>query len=191
MPRRIFTTRDLAPLREITQRIIEREPDAAVVAAAASPFKRRIPTAEHEERTEVRLPVDVAASTTPEGVPLHEIAKAVQKEFPGVTGVSVTPGGVSLKFDKKPTAAQRRKIDSLLSDKARLEELKPAFETPGPAAAALGAAPARAEDDLVRVLRDPETSDAAWLRAFRAYAVTHLVEAPEEPPAEPPGTPEK
>jgi hypothetical protein len=188
MPRRIFTARDLAPLREITQKIVEREPDAAVVAAAASPFKRRIPTAEHEERTEVRLPVDVEASTSPEGVPLHEIAKAVQKEFPGVTGVSVTPGGVSLKFDKKPTAAQRRKIDTLLSDKARLEELKPAFSVPAPAAeAALRAAPARAEDDLVRVLRDPETSDAAWLRAFRAYAVTHLVEAPEEPPA----TPEK
>ena len=186
MPRRIFTARDLLPLRTATQRILEREPDAALVAAAARPFKRRIPTAEHMERTEVRLPVDIETSTSPRGVPLHEIAKAVQDEVPAVTGVSVTPGGLSLKFEKPPTAAQRRKLDALLSSKTRLERLKPAL---GPAPDAAGARPATADDELLGALRDPQTSDAAWLRAFRTYATMHLIppEEPEPPSEEPEG----
>ena len=174
MPRRIFTARDLAPLRQATQRILEREPDAALVATAARPFKRRIPTAAHEERTTVRLPVDLETSTTPGGVPLNEIAKAVQNEVPGITAVSATPAGLALKFERKPTAAQRRKIDALLSDRVRLEELKPVTVPP----VVRPAEPV--EPDVLSVLRDPKTTDAAWLKAFRSYATAHLI-----PPAEP------
>jgi hypothetical protein len=172
MPRRIFTARDLAPLRKATRKVLEEEPDAAVVAAAAQPFKRHIPKPEHEEWAEVRLPVEIETSATPEGVPLHEIAKAVRKEAPGVTSLSVTPGGVSLKFDRKPTVAQRRKIQALLGDEARLNALK----RPGPAAGVAPEARRLTEQDLARVLRDPETTDAAWLRAFRRYALEHLIE---------------
>src|SRR5262245_45552160 len=183
MPRRIFTADDLAPLRAAAQQIIEREPDAALVAAAAQPIKRRIPTAAHEELTEVRLPVDVATSTSPEGVPLHEIAKAVQEAAPSVTGLSVTPEGLSLKFDKAPTAAQQRKIAALLGDRTRLEELKPAAVSMAAPPVGVSAA---SRDELLEVLRNPETTDAAWLRAFRAWAVTHLLGPFDEstPPAE-------
>jgi hypothetical protein len=187
MPRRIFTARDLLPLRAATQRVLEQEPDAALVAAAAKPFKRRIPTAGHVERAEVLLPVAIETSTSPQGVPLHEIAKAVQEEVPAVTGVSVTPGGLSLKFEQAPTAAQRRKLDALLSSKTRLERLKP---TPSPLPDAV-ARPEAVDEELLAALRDPQTSDAAWMRAFRRYATARLIPPSEEPetPA-PPDEPE-
>jgi len=184
MPRRIFTTEDLAPLRAVAQQILEREPDAALVAAAAEPIKRRIPTAAHEELAEVRLPVDIATSASPEGVPLHEIAKAVQEEVPNVTGLAVTPQGLSLKFDTPPTAAQQRKIAALLGDKARLQQLAPGIGAP----AAPRGVPA-SDEELLAVLRDPQTSDAAWLRAFRSWAGAHLLEPPK--PAARPSAPRK
>jgi hypothetical protein len=181
MPRRIFTTDDLAPLRAAAREILEREPDAALVAAAAEPIKRRIPTAAHEELSEVRLPVDVATSTSPEGVPLHEIAKAVQEEAPNVTGLALTPEGLSLKFDKAPTAAQQRKIAALLGDKARLQGLATGG---GIVATALGG-PAASDEQLREMLLDPETTDTAWLRAFRTWAAAHLLEPPAKPAAKP------
>jgi len=176
MPRRIFTADDLAPLRAAVQEIIEREPDAAVVASAAEPIKRSIPTAAHEELAEVRLPVEVQSSTNPDGVPLHEIALAVQEEAPNVTGVALTPEGLTLKFDKPPTAAQQRQISALLGDKTRLQDL---VTTGGVVAARRGAA---SDAQLLRVLRDPQTTDAAWLRAFRSWAASHLL-APAAKPA--------
>jgi hypothetical protein len=158
MPRRIFTAEDLAPLREAARQILEREPDAALVAAAAEPIKRRIPTAAHEQLSDVRLPVDIATSTSPQGVPLHEIAKAVREEVPTVTGLAVTPEGLSLKFDKPPTAAQQRKIDALLGDRARLQRLVPAVAT---VAARTGDVAPAAEDQLLspkpRTPRNKET----------------------------------
>jgi hypothetical protein len=181
MPRRIFTADDLAPLRAAAQQVIEREPDAAVVAAAAEPIKRRIPTAAHEELADVRLPVDVQSSTSPEGVPLHDIAKAIQEEAPNVTGVALTPEGLSVKFDTPPTAAQQRKIAELLGDKTRLQDL---VTTGGVVAAPRGAAPPD-DDRLLDLLRDPQTTDAAWLRAFRSWAVAHLLESPAKPAARP------
>lgn len=175
MPRRIFTPKDLKPLRRLTERVVEKQPDAALVAQAAQPFKRRIPKARHEELTEVRLPVEVETSTRPGGVPLHEIASAVRKEFPGVKGVSVTPGGLRLKFDKAPTAAERRKIDGLLGDRERLEAMKPVVrEAPARGAEAALEAEAVPTEELEKVLRAPETSDTAWLRAFRSYTVKNL-----------------
>ena len=179
MPRRIFTADDLAPLRAAARELLEREPDAALVAAAAEPIKRRIPTAAHEQLSDVRLPVDIATSTSPEGVPLHEIAKAVQEEAPNITGLAVTPKGLTLKFDRPPTAAQRRKIDALLGDRARLQRLA-VVET---AAAPVRAAAPATEDQLLEALRDPQTTDAAWLRAFRAWAAAHLLEPSPERPA--------
>jgi hypothetical protein len=181
MPRRIFTADDLAPLRAAAQEIIEREPDAALVAAAAEPIKRRIPTAAHEQLAEVRLPVDVQSSTSPDGVPLHEIAKALQEEAPGVTGVALTPEGLSLKFDQPPTAAQQRRIEALLGDKTRLQDLV----TTGGVVAAPRGARAPTDDELHAALRDPQTTDAAWLRAFRSWATSNLLEPPAKPPAKP------
>ena len=131
------------------------------MAAAAQPIKQRIPTAPHEQLAAVRLPVDVATSTSPQGVPLHEIAKAVREEVPNVTGVAVTPAGLSLKFAKPPTAAQQRKIAALLGDKTRLEKLRPAVAA---VAAPAPGAPAPADDQLLQTLRDPKTTDAAAAR---------------------------
>lgn len=170
MPRRIFTERDLAPLRAVTREVIEREPDAAVVAAAAAPIKRRIPQPGFEQRTDARLPVELERAANPDGVPLHEVAQELRKDVPVLEGISATPGGLSLKFSRPPTAAQRRKIDALLSDRARLEGLKPAVPVREPVS------PELPRDDLLRALRDPQTTDAAWLRAFRAYALEHLIE---------------
>src|SRR3954463_16404547 len=181
MPRRIFTTDDLAPLRAVAQQILEREPDAALVAAAAEPIKRRIPTAAHEELAGGRLPGGIATRAGPGGVPLHEIAKAVQEEVPNVTGLAVTPQGLSLKFDKPPTPAQQQRISALLGDKARLQQLAPPV---GIVAAPRGAAPA-SDEDLLGVLRDPQTTDAAWLRAFRSWAVANLLEPAAKPAARP------
>jgi hypothetical protein len=39
------------------------------------------------------------------------------------------------------------------------------------------------DDRLLAVLRDPQTTDAAWLRAFRAWAVAHLLERGAKPAA--------
>ena len=175
MPRRVFTARDLAPLRRVTERILEREPDAAVVAAAAAPIKRRIPKAAFETRIEARLPVELERATSREGVPLNAIALELRKEVPAVTAVAATPGGLSLKFERPPTPAQQRKIEALLADRERLERLKPQV------GGGLGASRARArsDDELLQVLQDPQTSDAAWLRAFRQYALAHLIGRPD------------
>jgi hypothetical protein len=178
MPRRTFTTADLAPLREAVQQVLEREPDAAVVAAAAQPIKRRIPTAAHEQLTDVRLPDDVATSTSPGGVPLHEIAKAVQDEVPSVTGLSITPEGLSVKFATPPTPAQQRKITALLTDKTRLEGLLPRVVPVTAAFAAAGG-----DEQLLDVLRDPRSTNSAWMRAFRTWAAANLF-----PPAGEDGT---
>jgi hypothetical protein len=164
----MYTERDLTGLRAATRRVLEREPDAALVAAAAAPIKRRIPRPGHEERAMVRLPVQIEGSATPGGVPLHAIAKALRAEVPGVTGVSATPAGLSVKFAKRPTAAQRRKLEALLKDRERLERLKPGADD--------DQSSADGDAALVQALRDPQTSDAAWLRAFRRYAVAHLIE---------------
>ena len=175
MPRRKFTARDLAPLAKITEKVLKREPDAALVASAAGPFKRHIPKPRHTERIDVRLPVDIETSVHPGGVPLHQIGEAVRKEFSGVSGLSVTPGGVSIKFDREPTAGQRRRIESLLSDPQRLAALAPSVRE-------VSEAPEvdRLPDETVlSVLHDPETSDAAWLRAFRAHSLKQMIQRPE------------
>jgi hypothetical protein len=91
---------------------------------------------------------------------------------------------VSLKFDTAPTAAERRKVNTLLSDKARLEEMKPTIRETRPTPE-VEARPVP-EEDLRRVLNQPETSDVAWLRAFRKYAVDNLVAEPGRPPIDRP-----
>lgn len=175
MPRRTFTARDIRPLRRATERVLKTEPDAALVAAAAGPFKRKLPKSKVAIRSEVRLPVEVESSSRPEGVPLSSIADELRKEVPEVTGVSVTPGGVTLKFLREPTEAQRRKAQEILADAPRLQKLRPVIRSRGaPLARGLG------DDDVLRILKDPQTSDAAWLKAFRRYAVDHLLERGEE-----------
>lgn len=169
MARRKFTAKDLAPLRKLTARVVEKQPDAAIVAQAAQPFKRKIPTARLEERLEVALPVEIETSTNPGGVPVHEIAQALRKDFPGLRGLSVTPGGVTLKLDKAPTAAQRRKVEGLLADRTRLEALKPVVREAAAPGEAVGASVPK--EELERVLAAPDTSDTTWIKAFRKYAV--------------------
>jgi hypothetical protein len=169
VPRRLFTPRDLEPVRKL----LDDNPMAAILAGTAVPFKRRMPGPRHVETPELKLPVEVQSRANPQGVPLHEIARALREEAPGVVGVAVGSGGISLKFDRPPTAAQRRKVEALLADRSRLERLKPEI------AAAEPAAPRRTSDaQLQRVLRDPDTPDTAWLAAFRQYAVKHLIGPP-------------
>ncbi len=176
MPRRIFTPRDLGPIRLMAEKLMEREPDAVLVAGGAGPFKRRIPRPDHEERREVGLPVDIRSSSNPDGVPLHEIVTQLREEAPGLTGVSVTPGGLSLQFKRAPTATQRKKIDQLLGDQARLEKMRPPPEKePHIRKEILAMATEGPEGELRQVLQDPQTSDAAWMKAFRTFATEHLI----------------
>ncbi len=178
MPRRTFKPKDLAPLRRITEQVLEKEPDAAVVVSAAAPFKRRIPKAPHEARVQMKLPVDLRSKDEPQGVPLHAIAREARKEAPGLSGISVTPGGVSLKFKKEPSAEERGRIEALLNDSNRLEGLRPP-PTVRPLRPGL-TGPTAPGEEIPSALHDPEASDTEWLGAFRQWAMTHLVPPPQE-----------
>lgn len=187
MPRRTFTARDLKPFRKAAEKILEEEPDAALVASAARPFKRRIRKPEHVERRRERLPVEIRSKDRPDGVPLQAIAREARKEVPSLRGISARGGGVSLKFERPPSEEERKKLDSLFSDTSRLEGLgsppvraRAAEAMAARPAEAMAVRPAELQRDPEEVLHDPESSDAAWLRAFRRYAMENLVEPPSD-----------
>jgi hypothetical protein len=177
MPRRIFTPRDLEPVRKLLE-----NPAAAMIAGAAEPFKRRTPGPRHVETPDVTLPVEIQSRENPEGVPLHEIARVVGEEVAGVAAIAVKRGAISVRFERPPTAAERRRLEALLGDEQRLGRL------PGGLGAAVGGRrpapparpPAAADPEVLRTLHDPQTSDSQWLKAFRRYAMARLVEPLEE-----------
>lgn len=112
----------------------------------------------------------VESRENPEGVPLSEVLKAVQEKVPEVKGLAVRQGRVSITFEGEPSRADRTKIEKLLSNRKGLEDLK--RPAPGPVVRGLAAEGPAA---LERVLKNADTPDAEWLRAFRAYAVQNLI----------------
>ncbi|TAK02326.1 MAG: hypothetical protein EPO39_13465 [Candidatus Manganitrophaceae bacterium] len=158
--RYIFTKKDLEPLRPFIEHPISRQLLEGVV-----PIKKVNARPIHVERAEVELPIEVQSREAPDGVPLSEVLKAVQEKVPGVKGLAVRQGQVSITFEEEPSRADRTKIERLLSNRKGLEELKRPPQTlmpEGPAA-------------LERLLKNSDTPDAEWLRAFRAYAVQNLI----------------
>lgn len=159
--RYIFTKKDLAPLRPFLDHPISRQLIEGVV-----PIKKVSAGPIHVERAEIELPVEVQSREAPNGVPLSEVLKVVREKVPGVKGLAVRQGRVSITYEREPSRADRTKIERILSNRKALEDLKRPTEMPsmaeGPAA-------------LERVLKNPETPDAEWLRAFRTYAVQNLI----------------
>jgi hypothetical protein len=117
----------------------------------------------HVEEHAAPLPVDVHSVDKPEGVPLHSILKAIQDKVPGVKSLVVRDNRLFIGHADSPTDEDRARVARILSDKATLETLR--------AAPAGDAVPA----DLEKTLLDDATPDAAWMRAFRRYAVSHLI----------------
>ena len=158
--RYIFTRKDLEPLRPFIDHPISRQLLAGVV-----PIKKVTGAPLHVELAEAELSVEVQSRESPEGVPLSEVLKAVQERVPGVKGLAVRQGRVSITYEEEPSRADRTKIERLLSNRKSLEELKrppQLLMAEGPAA-------------LERLLKNSDTPDAEWLRAFRAYAVQNLI----------------
>lgn len=164
--RYIFTKKDLAPLRPFIDHPVGQQLIQGVV-----PIKKVAGPARHVELAEVELPVTVESRENPEGVPLSEVLKAVQEKVPEVKGLAVRQGRVSITFEGEPSRADRTKIEKLLSNRKGLEDLK------RPASGPIGLRGMAAEGPaaLERVLKNAETPDAEWLRAFRAYAVQNLI----------------
>jgi hypothetical protein len=166
MPGRyIFTKKDLEPLRPFIDHPVGQQLIRGVV-----PIKKVAGPARHVELAEVALPVEVESREAPEGVPLSEVLKAVQEKVPGVKGLAVRQGRVSITYEGEPSRADRTKIERILSNRKSLEDLKRPI--PGPIGARIAAEGPAA---LERVLKNSDTPDAEWLRAFRAYAVQNLI----------------
>jgi hypothetical protein len=162
--RYVFTERDLEPLRNILDTAIGRQ-----FVAAAIPIVEASRRAGRVEEVRPGPPVDIMSRAKPDGVPLHEILRAAQEKVPGVEAMALTGGRISITYAEGTSAADRKKIDELLADRATLEAMRPARPPvqPGPIA-----------PDIERIVRDPATPDAAWLRAFRTYATGRLLEPP-------------
>ena len=164
MARYVFTERDLAPLRRILDTTVGRQ-----FLAAAIPIKRASRRAGRVEEVQPGPPVEIMTREKPDGVPLHEILRVAREKVPGVEAMALTGGQISITYAEGTSPADREKIDKLLADRATLEALRPATAPVQPR-------PVRPEID--RVVRNPATPDAEWLRAFRTYATERLLEPP-------------
>ncbi|MFY9223271.1 MAG: hypothetical protein WAQ98_11405 [Blastocatellia bacterium] len=164
--RYIFTKKDLKPLRPFLDNPVGQQLIRGVV-----PIKKVTGPARHVELAEAELSVEVQSRETPEGVPLSEVLKAVQEKVPGVKGLAVRQGRVSITYEEEPSRADRTKIERILSNRKSLEDLK----RPAPGPIGIRTMAAEGPAALERVLKNAETPDAEWLRAFRAYAVQNLI----------------
>jgi hypothetical protein len=177
MGRYIFTERDLEPLRGLIQ-----SPLGKAVVESTVPIKQFTAAPPHQETTDVALPVPVQSRENPEGVPLHDILSAVQEKVPSVKALAVRAGNLVVSFERAPSRTERDKLERALTSPQTFERVRAAR----PRDVAL-----RSLADLERILADPATSDAEWLKAFRSYAVAKLLparrpvagEAASEPPA--------
>ena len=98
-------------------------------------------------------------------MPLHEVLAAVQEHAPDAQGVVVRNGNLVITHSKPPTREARNKIDKMLADPqfaGRLRRGKAAAQQPE-------------ADALVAKLKDANTSDQEWMKAFRQYAVHFLI----------------
>ena len=104
-----------------------------------------------------------------------QLLSALQEASSEVEGVSLGDGQVTILSRHVPAADERRRIHALLDDATRLARFRRRAGLP-PGDPARPVAP---DDDLLTVLLDQGTDDRAWLTAFRRYAATHLLPAPE------------
>lgn len=178
MARHVFTAKDLEPLLGFLNTPLARD-----ALARAVPI-RRIGTPAGEVEI-IELPVPVRSRDEPDGVPLAVLMESVRRLTPDVTGLSVQDGVLRVTHGRPPTAAQRTRLHRLLGDANQLRRLVPAPPSPLPSPlptplptpppAPLPRPPqAEAVSDEER-LRDEALSDEEWLRAFRRYAVDHLI----------------
>lgn len=156
MGRYVFKRKDLEPLRALLDLPLARD-----VVNAAVPVKR---FGRPQVQQETTLSVDVLSRDHADGVPLDEILREVQKTTPTATGIVARGDKIVITHSKAPTPQERTKLDGLLRDAPRLQNLKKPLER---------AAPRRA--DLEAVLRDEATPDSDWIREFRKYALEHLL----------------
>ncbi|GEM_PF-6491200 len=161
MPGRyIYTKKDLEPLRPFLDHPISRQ-----LIEGVTPIKKVTGAPLHVEMADIELPVAVQSRENPDGVPLSDVLNAVREKVPGVKGLAVRQGRVSITYEAEPSQTDRTKIERLLSNRKTLDALK---RPPQTLAAESPAA-------LERVLKNAETPDIEWLRAFRAYAVQNLI----------------
>jgi hypothetical protein len=113
----------------------------------------------------VALPVPVRGRDEPDGVPLEAILAATRDIASTVQGAAVRGSELELVHSSEPTTEQRDALASLLGDEDRLRALGTAQPEP-----------ALAGETLRDVLLDAGTPDAEWLRAFRRWAVSELIQ---------------
>jgi hypothetical protein len=142
-------------------------PPRDALAAAQSPIATQAPV-QHVERLPLAVPV--RGPGNPGGVDLNDVLAAARSVAPAVSGLAARGDTLTVFSDRPPEPAELGELTSLLADSDRLTRLT------RPKKAATTAT------DLTRVLLDDATGDQAWLRAFRRYAVTHLI--PREEKAE-------
>lgn len=163
MPRYEFTPHDLQRLSGLLSAPLVKD------ALAASVPVRKIERPGGPERDTVELPVEIRTREDPNGVPLADVLAELQKESPSVTGVAVKGSRLIVTHGRVPSKTERKRFDALVENPQKFRQrLEPRIR------GAKGEREASA-DDLVRVLRDDKTPDDEWLRAFRRYAVEHLV----------------
>ena len=126
-----------------------------------APVAPEIPVPDRDRHVE-RLPlaVPVRGPNDPSGVDLSDVLAAARSMAPAVSSVAVQGGTLTIISDRPLEPAERSELTALLADSDRLARPKAAAST---------------AVDLTQVLLDETTGDQAWLRAFRRYAVTHLI----------------
>ena len=160
MGRYIFTEKDFEPFRTFLE-----HPLAQEALAAAIPVKQFNNTEIHIEESAVSVPGGVQSHDNPDGMPLHEVLAAVQEHAPEAQGLVVRNGNLVITHSKPPTREVRNKIDKMLGDPqfvSRLRRHPAAVQQPD-------------ADALVAKLKDANTSDEEWMKAFRQYAVRFLI----------------
>jgi hypothetical protein len=167
MARYQFTRGNLEPLRGFMGLPLARR-----VLQSAVPIKRFVPR-QIEEKLE--LGVAVQSRDNPDGVPLDIILAEARKTTTSVTGMVVRGGSVFVTHGREPKPEEKDQLRELLLDKPRLTGLTRI--RPGGVRTAKEGTQLSARE-LRAVLTDDATPDEQWIKAFRRYAVEHLLKAP-------------
>lgn len=134
----------------------------------AAPTAHEVPVPDRDRHVE-RLPlaVPVRGPDNPDGANLNDVLAAARSVAPAVSGLVAHGRTLTIISDRPPEAAELSELTALLADSTRLARLARPKE-------------ATTAADLSRVLLDDATGDQAWLRAFRQYAVAHLIPREEK-----------
>ncbi|MFY1652534.1 hypothetical protein ACN27J_16755 [Solwaraspora sp. WMMB762] len=139
-------------------------PPQGALTAAQRPTTAKPPAptpVQHVER--LPLVVPVRDFDNPDGVNLKDVLAAAQSVASAVSDLAVLGRTLTVFSDRPLESAERSELAALLADSTRLARLA------RPKVAATTAA------DPIQLLLDETTDDQTWLRAFRRYAVTHLI----------------